>query len=180
MSGDKLMGAGQAGVIAGREDLVAALRAHPLARAVRIDKLSLSALEATLRLSGRPKEALEAIPVLAMLNAPLEDLKLKAGRLLAAAGQIDGLTLTAAPLDGQAGGGSGPATSLPSWGVAVAARSPGALEAALRRFDPPVVGRIFGNRLWLDVRTIGEAELAVAAEALRAAARSLGEPEGEI
>jgi L-seryl-tRNA(Ser) seleniumtransferase len=174
MSGDKLMGAGQAGLIVGRGDLVEAMRRHPIARAVRIDKLSLAALEATLRLALRPKEAMESIPAMAMLSASQDSLQRKAEALLAAIGPVFGLNLEISEVSGQAGGGSAPATDLPSF--AVAASPPEGslvrLEEALRRGPVPVIGRIFANRLLLDVRTMDEDDFPVVAEAIREAAKA--------
>ena len=172
MSGDKLMGAGQAGIIAGRADLIKSLRSHPMARALRIDKLNLAALEATLRLALRPKEAMEAIPAMSMLGASPESLKRKAESLLAAIGPIEGLSLEVAAVEGQAGGGSAPATNLPSWAVAINApeRSLMRVEEALRRWRPPIVGRILARRLLLDVRTMGERHFQTVSEALRESA----------
>ena len=175
MSGDKLMGAGQAGIITGCKDLVEAMRIHPMARAARIDKLNLSALEATLRLAKRPKEAMAAIPTLSMLTIDDESLRRKANALLAITGPVAGLVLEAGRVESQVGGGSGPAMNLPSWAVSASmlAGSICELDEAMRGRTPPIVGRVFANRLWLDVRTIDESQFPIVAEALREAALAL-------
>jgi L-seryl-tRNA(Ser) seleniumtransferase len=167
-SGDKLLGGPQAGLVVGRAEAVARARAHPLARAVRIDKLSLAALEATLRLYRDPAAALRAIPVLAMLVADEATLAARAERLRAAAG-----TGEIVRVGGKVGGGAlplleleGPAVAVGGAGGAVAAE---ALAAALRAADPPVVGRIHDGRLLLDPRTLTDDEAELAGAALRAA-----------
>jgi len=162
-SGDKLLGGPQAGVLAGRAEAVAAARRHPLARALRLDKLSLAALEATLRLYGDPERAREEIPVLAMLTAPEAELAHRARTLAAATGGevVAGVA--------RVGGGALPLLELPGPVVALDAPSPGALAAALRAQDPPLIGRIEAGRLLLDPRTLPGEELGAAASAVRAA-----------
>ncbi|GHE43818.1 L-seryl-tRNA(Sec) selenium transferase [Streptosporangium violaceochromogenes] len=140
-SGDKLLGGPQAGLLLGRRDLVERCRRHPLARALRVDKLTLAALEATLRGPECPlHRALRADPV--ALRERAEAL----ARELAAAGA----DARAVPAEATVGGGGAPGTRLPSAAVSL----PGALAAPLRMGDPPVVGRIEGGRLLLDVRTV--------------------------
>jgi L-seryl-tRNA(Ser) seleniumtransferase len=155
-SGDKLLGGPQAGLLVGRADAVERARRHPLARALRIDKLSLAALEATLRLH---RDAPEEIPVLAMLHASRETL-LRRAELLAAA--IDGAEV----IDSVArvGGGALPLLELPGPVVALPDAS---LAAALRAGDPPLLGRIEQDRLLLDPRTLTDAEVDLAAAMLR-------------
>jgi L-seryl-tRNA(Ser) seleniumtransferase len=157
-SGDKLLGGPQAGILAGRASAVAAARTHPLARALRIDKLSLAALEATLRAH---RDAPEQIPVLAMLHATRETLERRA-RALAA--RIEGAQV----IEGIArvGGGALPLLELPGPVVALPDAS---LAAALRRGDPPLIGRIEDGRLLLDPRTLADDELEAAAQAVAAA-----------
>jgi L-seryl-tRNA(Ser) seleniumtransferase len=175
MSGDKLLGSGQAGLMVGSRHLLGAIKRHPIARAVRIDKLNLAALEATLRLASRGRESLELIPTMAMLTASPEALRLKAQRLLEAIGPVEGFDLELVPTQGMAGGGSAPETPLDSWAVAITTinNSPNKLETILRQRDLPVVARIFANRLWLDVRTIAENEIELTAKALREANEAL-------
>jgi L-seryl-tRNA(Ser) seleniumtransferase len=151
-SGDKLLGGPQAGIIAGRADLIEALRRHPMARALRVDKLTLAALEATLR--G------PATPVTAALEADPAELRHRVAELAA---QVGG---TAEPTAAAVGGGGAPGLALPSWAVAVEQ----ALAAPLR--ERGVVGRLEGGRLLLDLRCVpaaDDARLAAAVQAARAA-----------
>ena len=166
-SGDKLLGGPQAGLIVGRADAVAAARGHPLARALRVDKLSLAALEATLRLYRDPERARAEIPVLAMLGATEAELGERARRLAEATGG------EVVPGVARVGGGALPLLELPGPVVAVAAPSPDALAARLRAQDPPLVGRIEGGRLLLDPRTLAGDELEAAASAVRHALAGL-------
>jgi L-seryl-tRNA(Ser) seleniumtransferase len=161
-SGDKLLGGPQAGLLVGTRDAVAACRRHPLARALRLDKLSLAALEATLALYRDPGRALREIPVLRML---LDDPGPRARWL---AGETGGEVVEAVA---RVGGGALPLAELPGPAVAVAAPGlgPDALAARLRAGDPPVVGRIQDGRLLLDPRTLADDEVAIAARAVRAA-----------
>ncbi|MCW3069742.1 MAG: selA [Solirubrobacterales bacterium] len=164
-SGDKLLGGPQAGIMVGRHDAVAAAARHPLARALRIDKLSLAALEATLALYRDPDLAAREIPVLAMLNAPAADLQRRAGRLAEATG---GEVIQSAS---RVGGGALPLLELRGPAVALDAGAGGAeaLALALRRGEPPLLARIHEGRLLLDPRTLSDEEAAEAAEAIRAA-----------
>jgi L-seryl-tRNA(Ser) seleniumtransferase len=164
-SGDKLLGGPQAGILAGRADAVAAARSHPLARALRLDKLSLAALEATLRLYLDPERARREIPVLAMLTASEAELTARARRLAEAIG--DGASVVAAVA--KVGGGALPLLELPGPVVALAGADPDVLAARLRSHDPPVAGRIEDGRLLLDPRTLAEDELDAVAAAARAA-----------
>jgi L-seryl-tRNA(Ser) seleniumtransferase len=158
-SADKLLGGPQAGVLVGEHEAIAACRRHPLARAVRIDKLSLAALEATLALHRDPELARRELPVLAMLEAPRAELEARASALAAAAG---GEVVEAVA---RVGGGALPLLELPGPAVAVEA----ALAEPLRRGDPAVVGRLSEGRLLLDVRTVTDAEAELVAAAVRAA-----------
>jgi L-seryl-tRNA(Ser) seleniumtransferase len=154
-SGDKLLGGPQAGLIVGRAAAVEAARRHPLARALRIDKLSLAALEATLRLH---RDAPEQIPVLAMLHATPEELSRRASFL---ADRIEGAEVIASTA--RVGGGALPLLELPGPVVALPDAS---LAAALRRGDPPLLGRIEDGRLLLDPRTLADDELEAVATAV--------------
>jgi L-seryl-tRNA(Ser) seleniumtransferase len=162
-SGDKLLGGPQAGVLAGRADAIAAARAHPLARALRLDKLSLAALEATLALYREPERARAEIPVLAMLTADEATLAHRARRLAEGIGALAEIVAASAKV----GGGALPLLELPGPVVAVAG-PPAALAARLRAADPPVAGRIQDGRLLLDPRTLAEDEIDVVAAAVRA------------
>lgn len=150
-SGDKLLGGPQAGIIAGRSDLVGACRRHPLARAVRIDKLQRAALEATLRsyLDAGDDPPLD-LPVLAMLHAAPDQLEARAREL---ARHLGG-GAEASAVRSVVGGGAVPGERLPSWGVVLTDDDPTALARRLRSQDPPVIGRIEGDRVVLDLRTI--------------------------
>ena len=165
-SGDKLLGGPQAGVMVGRADAVAAAARHPLARALRLDKLGLAALEATLRLYREPERARREIPVLAMLDADPEALEARARRI--ADGVAGAEVVTAAA---KVGGGALPLLELPGPAVALAIAGVSAdeLAARLRAGDPPVVGRIEDGRLLLDPRTLTDDEADEAAAAVRAA-----------
>jgi L-seryl-tRNA(Ser) seleniumtransferase len=143
----------------GAHDAIEACRRHPLARAVRIDKLSLAALEATLALYRDPELARAELPVLAMLDASPEALEARAARLAEGCGG-EVVASTA-----KVGGGALPLLELPGPAVAVDI----ALAEALRAGDPPVVGRIADGRLLLDVRTLTDEEADQAAAAVRAA-----------
>lgn len=173
-SGDKLLGGPQAGVIVGRAAAVEQVRRHPLMRAVRPDKLTLAALEATLELyRAGDAVALERIPALRMLAATPAALRARAERLAAAIGALPGVSVTPAEVASAVGGGALPTAAPPSWAVALVAtdgRRPEDLEAALRRADPPVLGRIAGDRLLLDVRTLADHD----EPAVTQAARTLG------
>ena len=157
-SGDKLLGGPQAGVVAGRADLVERLRRHPLQRALRADKLSLAALEGTLALYLDPERALREIPVLRMLREPAEAVRARAERLAAVVGGEVEETVA------RVGGGAMPLAELPSFACAV--EEP--LAETLRAADPPVVGVVRDGRTLLDCRTLTDAEAdEVAAAVLR-------------
>ncbi len=163
-SGDKLLGGPQAGVLVGTRAAVEACRGHPLARAVRIDKLSLAALEATLALHRDPAAARRALPVLAMLDADDATLSRRAHELAAATGG-EVVASTA-----RVGGGALPLLELPGPAVAIDPGPAGAtaLAANLRAGDPAVVGRLHDGRLLLDPRTLTDDEAREVAHAVRA------------
>ena len=163
-SGDKLLGGPQAGLLVGRADAIGAARAHPLARALRLDKLSLAALEATLALYRDPERARAEIPVLAMLTTDEEALAARARRLVDGIGGGTEIVASTA----RVGGGALPLLELPGPVVAVGG-PPDELAARLRSADPPVVGRIQDGRLLLDPRTLGEEDIDVVAARVRAA-----------
>jgi L-seryl-tRNA(Ser) seleniumtransferase len=145
-SGDKLLGGPQAGIVAGRADLVERLRRHPLQRALRADKLTLAALEGTLRLA---LEQPEEVPVLRMLREPVEEVRRRAQRLAQlVAGEVEETVA-------RAGGGALPLAELPSYACAVEE----GLADELRAAEPPVVGIVRDGRLLLDCRTLTEADV---------------------
>ena len=158
-SGDKLLGGPQAGIVVGRADLVERLRRHPLQRALRADKLTLAALEGTLGLYLEPERALRAVPVLRMLNDPLEAIRARAERLAAAVGGEVEETVA------RVGGGALPLAELPSFACAVEE----SLAEPLRAAEPPVVGVLRDGRLLLDCRTLTDAEAEEVAAAIVAA-----------
>jgi L-seryl-tRNA(Ser) seleniumtransferase len=155
-SGDKLLGGPQAGLIVGRGESAAAARAHPLARALRLDKLSLAALAATLRLYRDPALARAEIPVLAMLDADEQALLRRAERIHDAIGADDAELIRATA---KVGGGALPLLELEGPAVALTSAEPQRLAAALRAGDPPVIGRIHDGRLLLDPRTLTDDEV---------------------
>ena len=171
-SGDKLLGGPQAGLMAGTRAAVDACRAHPLARALRVDKLSLAALEATLRLYRDPAAALREVPVLRMLVAGEDELAARASligdRLVA-----DGLDARVVRAPARVGGGALPLLELegPVCAVDPAPLALDELARRLRLADPPVVGRARDGWLVLDPRTLDDAGAEAAASAVLAAAR---------
>jgi L-seryl-tRNA(Ser) seleniumtransferase len=151
-SGDKLLGGPQAGIILGRAELIACLKNFPLTRALRVDKTTLAALQATLR-HYLLDEALEKVPVWRMIAQGPEELADRAARWVR---ELAALGLTAAILPGHStvGGGSLPGETLPTHLVALDAASPDTLAARLRAGEPPIIARIEADRLVLDPRTV--------------------------
>lgn len=173
-SGDKLLGGPQAGIIAGRKDLVGRVRRNPLFRALRVDKLTIAALEATL--GAYLRGALDDVPVLRMIRAPAADIRRRAEAFVARAGGSASAAAEFEIREGSSvvGGGSTPGQSLPTFLVAVTSRrhSAAALEARLRRPEggfAPVVARIEEGRLVLDLRTVFPDREEALAATLRAA-----------
>jgi L-seryl-tRNA(Ser) seleniumtransferase len=161
MSGDKLLGGPQAGLILGGRDHIAALRRNPLCRALRVDKLTLAALEATLRLYRDPETARERIPVLQMLTADAGTLRARADalaeRLRARAIPAEAVSTTSL-----VGGGAYPDFEMPSAAVCLgSADQASTVDKKLRLNKPAIVGRIIQDRCALDLRTIDEGEEAV-------------------
>ena len=157
-SGDKLLGGPQAGIIVGRAELVEQLRRHPLQRALRADKLTLAALEATLALYLDPELAAREVPVLRMLAEPLDTVRARAQRLASlVGGDVE-------PTVGRVGGGALPLTELPSFACAVEEE----LAPRLRKAEPPVIGVVRDGRFLLDCRTIAEDEVDEVANAVTA------------
>jgi L-seryl-tRNA(Ser) seleniumtransferase len=151
-SGDKLLGGPQAGIIVGKADYVEQLKRHPLARALRADKLCLAALQATL-LAYVTGKATEQIPVWRMIAAPLEEIKRRARRWRRALRRA-GVAVEIVEGESTIGGGSLPGETLPTKLVALAGEHPDRLAGALRRADPPVIARIEEDQLVLDPRTV--------------------------
>jgi L-seryl-tRNA(Ser) seleniumtransferase len=149
-SGDKLLGGPQAGIVVGRAAAINRVKRHPLARAMRIDKLSLAALEATLELYRNPAAAVESVPVLRMAGEPAERVRERATRLSERLGG-EVVATTA-----RVGGGALPLLEIESWACAL----PGGeeLAAQLRAAEPPVIARVQEGRVLLDCRTLSDAE----------------------
>jgi L-seryl-tRNA(Ser) seleniumtransferase len=166
ISGDKLLGGPQAGVLLGRADLIDAMRRNPLCRALRVDKLTLAALEATLALYRDPQQAQERVPVLRMITAEPAVLEQRARAIAAQLGaaRIQADTL---PSQGAVGGGALPDLRLPGFAVAIETGLPAAqAEARLRAGTPPVVALVRDGRVLLDVRTVAGDEEAALVEAV--------------
>jgi L-seryl-tRNA(Ser) seleniumtransferase len=156
-SGDKLLGGPQCGIIAGRKNHVERVARHPLMRALRVDKLTLAALAATLRLYVDEALAERRVPLLALLSAPLENLKNRAERIAPQLAALPGVAeATIAEDQAYVGGGSIPAQAIATWCVAVrpAQGSVDALAAALRTGNPSVVGRVRKDHLLFDLRSV--------------------------
>ena len=173
-SGDKLLGATQAGLILGRRRLVDRLRKDPLARALRVDKLTLAALEATLPAYSDPARALREIPALGMLGRPEAELERQARSLAEAIRcRRPELQVTVERGAGEVGGGALPLQRLPGWVVAI--RHPDLtadeLDRRARAADPPVIGFIRTGKFRLDVRTLADDELGEVVAALEQAHR---------
>lgn len=158
-SGDKLLGAAQAGIIAGREDLIERLRKHPLYRALRVDKLIYSALQATLESYARETHFGD-IPVLKMLSASEEQLTERSKRFAASLAERCGENLEIEIIDGESviGGGSAPTVRRTTKLIAITKPRTSAdeLETHLRRCDPPVIARIIEGNVVIDLRTVAE------------------------
>ncbi len=163
-SGDKLLGGPQSGLLAGRTAAIGMLRRHPLLRALRLDKLSLAALEATLRLHCYAGPG--AVPVLRKMGQALAVLQARADALVALLGPFARTEATV----GYAGGGTLPDVRIESVGVSLHLAEPEALKARLRGCRPPVVGRIANGRVLLDMLTVDDDELPDLARAVREAA----------
>lgn len=164
-SGDKLLGGPQAGIVVGTRDAIGRVRAHPLMRALRPDKLTLAALGATLALHRDPPRARERIPALRMLASEPDELRRRATSLARALGG------EVVPTTARVGGGALPLEEIASFAVALDdPRGADALGASLRTGDPPVVARVHEGRLLLDVMTLDDDDV-VALPGLVAAAR---------
>lgn len=160
-SGDKLLGGPQGGIIAGKKEYIDKMKAHPLARAFRVDKMTLAAMEATFFEYSDIRQARKTIPVLNMITTPAAELKDKAERL---AGEIrrttHNFTVEVEAYKDQVGGGSAPTVLLDGYAVAVQGRTlaPEKIERLLRKEEIPIIIRITHNQVYLDVRTIREDE----------------------
>ncbi len=179
-SGDKLLGGPQAGLIVGKRSILEQIKANPLTRALRIDKLTLAALEGTLRLYRDEAAAIAQIPTLAMLTARLPELEGRANRLAQGLQALadDRLDIALMNLSSRAGGGSLPLLELPSRcvGIRMSDRSVNAVEKTLRRSRPPVIGRIENGYFVMDPRTLTDDELPTVIEIIRALTKNPSSP----
>lgn len=174
-SGDKLLGGPQAGIIHGRAAVVDRLRDNPLARAFRVDKMTLAALEATLRQYLSPELATSRIPVLRMLLTPAERVKERATAALSDLTAVAAERVAVVPMRSVLGGGTAPGFEVPSCGWIVSG-SAEAHDSSLRMFDPPVVGRIEDRNLQLDFRTVLAGQEAIVSAAVN---RLIREEQGQ-
>lgn len=172
-SGDKLLGGPQAGLVVGKKACIDRIKKNPITRALRIDKLTLAALESTLRLYRDEEKAVQAIPTLRMMLQPIATLAEKAGRLKKMLESTGHKRLTVASLDlvSRPGGGSLPLLELPSkgLGVKIDGLSANAIEKSLRLNSPPIIGRIEDDLYTMDMRTLQDDEL----ETIRSAIETL-------
>lgn len=151
-SGDKLLGGPQAGIIVGRKELVEQLRHFPLTRALRVDKITLAGLQATL-LHYLKGEALQAVPTWRMISRPLAELRATAERWVEAL-RAAGLPAEVTAGRSAVGGGSLPGETLPTWCAALAVPSPDDLARRLRAYEPPIIAIVQDDKLLLDPRTV--------------------------
>ena len=163
-SGDKLLGGPQCGLIVGRKDLIAKIRKNPMKRAMRIDKIRMAALEATLRLYADPDKLVKEVPTLRLLTRPQQDIKAQATRLLPALAAVVGDYADTAVIDcaSQIGSGALPVDALPSAGMAITPRGKNRnsaaerLSNAFRKLPVPVVGRVKDGAFILDLRCLDD------------------------
>jgi L-seryl-tRNA(Ser) seleniumtransferase len=171
-SGDKLLGGPQAGIILGSKEILDQIKQNPLTRALRIDKLTLAALESTLHLYRDPEKARQSIPTLRMLTMPILDIQDRADRLYSYLSGISDsrLILTRQTASSRAGGGSLPMLDIPTVcvGIQVENVSTNAVDEFLRHYSTPVIGRIENDRVLMDVRTIQDDELMCIRSAIEA------------
>jgi L-seryl-tRNA(Ser) seleniumtransferase len=157
-SGDKLLGGPQAGLIVGRRPLIERIARNPMKRALRLDKVRLAALEATLRLYADPSRLAERLPTVRALARPAVEIRALAERLLPIVASAVGSDATAAiePVRGQIGSGALPVDLLPSFAIALRGKGLDRLAAAFRRLPVPVIGRISDGALYFDLRTLDD------------------------
>jgi L-seryl-tRNA(Ser) seleniumtransferase len=183
-SGDKLLGGPQCGIMVGSREAIGRIEVDPLMRALRVDKMTLAALEATLRLAMDPEHAAERIPLWAMIAAPLSELTARAEALAAAFRDQLGLNAMASNAESSIGGGSAPVRPIPTAVVAVSppfsihegSGSESAWATALRRGDPPVVARVQKGLVLFDVRTLTREQEPQLLDAVRRVCQDRGVP----
>jgi L-seryl-tRNA(Ser) seleniumtransferase len=169
-SGDKLLGGPQAGIIVGKKDILDRIKQNSLTRALRIDKLTLAALESTLRLYIDPEKAVDTIPTLRMLTLPFVQIERKADRLFK---MLEGIgdsrvSVQLLNLSSRAGGGSLPLMDLPSKcvGVTIEGISANTIEKSMRKGIPPIIGRIEEDIFIMDLRTVQDDEFQIINDAI--------------
>jgi L-seryl-tRNA(Ser) seleniumtransferase len=165
MSGDKLLGGPQAGIVIGKREWISRMRSHPLARAVRIDKLTMAALDATLGLYRDAETAAREIPTLSMITSGVSEVRERATSI-AASLRESGITCDIVESEGAVGGGSFPTAKLPSFSVRLTGNAR-RWDEALRSADIPIVGRISDGAFLLDVRTVQPSEVSMLIESVR-------------
>ncbi len=177
-SGDKLLGGPQAGIILGKRELIESIKVNPLTRALRIDKLTLAALESTLICYLSEEEAVKEIPTLRMLTTSPEQLRTRARRLARLLKQeTGGAEIEVIRGHSQVGGGALPLQDLPTWAVAVRPQraSVETLETTLRKQNPPIIARIASDHLILDLRTIYDDEFRAIAHGMAQALKTISD-----
>jgi L-seryl-tRNA(Ser) seleniumtransferase len=164
-SGDKLLGGPQSGIIVGKKEVIDRIKKNPITRALRIDKLTLAALESTLRLYRDEEKAMRIIPTLRTIMLPLEEIQKRAQQLADALKKSGDARLHIQLIErsSKTGGGALPLMELPSLcvGVQIKGISPNALEKTMRSNDPPIIGRIEDDLFVMDPRTIRKDELSI-------------------
>jgi L-seryl-tRNA(Ser) seleniumtransferase len=157
-SGDKLLGGPQAGLLVGRKTYIERIARNPMKRALRLDKVRLAALEATLRLYADPEKLVKRLPTIRALARPAGEIRAQAERLLPAFSAALGKDWQAGitPVRGQIGSGALPVDLLPSFALSVKGKGLDKLAVAFRRLPIPVIGRIEDNTLLLDLRTLDD------------------------
>lgn len=168
-SGDKLLGGPQAGIIAGKKEYIDRMKKHPLARVLRLDKMTLAALEATFGEYLDPEMAKQTIPVLSMITVTPEEMSRKAEVLASKINEkTRGFLAEVVETEAQIGGGSTPNLFLQDYAVAIKGKkiTLDGIERHLRRYEVPVITRIKNDRILIDMRTVTEEELEIIAEAL--------------
>jgi len=177
-SGDKMLGGPQAGMILGRRNFLEKIERNPLNRALRIDKLTLAALEATLRVYLKPEEAVGRLRILKALTEPLGDVVRRAKKLQGMLRRAlpDSFSLALRPGESTVGGGALPGMSIPSMllGIRLAGLSAARLEKRLRGLEIPVIARVANEEILLDLRTIAEEELPLVREGLQSLSVAAG------
>jgi L-seryl-tRNA(Ser) seleniumtransferase len=172
-SGDKLLGGPQAGIIAGRSDCIGRMKKNPLARALRVDKMVLAAMEETLRHYLEPDTVVERIPALRTIACQSADLEARAAKVAAAvsAETGDDATVKVAPAESQVGGGSLPTAGLATSVIELTStrHSPDDIIARLRRGQPPIIARIVNDKVIADLRTVRPGEDEILARGITAA-----------